>query len=152
VTASATESQITANAASSATANAAAQSTLAAAQATARPADGYYPVPARINNVVPRQPVALNSVNVGTKPLALSNSERGSADVVKAAAPATPMPPPATPAVVAATPAQSAAAQPELGGAMVPPAQVPEAMMRALDKYDALMKSRRGGGQVDRNL
>ena len=35
---------------------------------------------------------------------------------------------------------------------MVPPAQVPDAMMRALDKYDALMRSRRGGAQVDRNL
>ncbi len=35
---------------------------------------------------------------------------------------------------------------------MVPLAQVPDAMMRALDKYDALMRSRRGGAQVDRNL
>jgi hypothetical protein len=160
VTANAAESQINANAASSATASAAAQSTLAAAQGSARSADGYFAVPARTNNVVPRQPVAINPVNVGTQPLALSTPERRTTDTVKvsaAAAPAAPTPTP-TPSALATTPApaaQSAAAQPqpELAGAMVAPAQVPEAMMRALDKYDALMKSRRNsGGQVDRNL
>jgi hypothetical protein len=35
----------------------------------------------------------------------------------------------------------------------LPAAQVPEAMMRALDKYDALMRSRRNAnGQVDQSL
>ncbi len=104
------------------------------ATAATRPADGFFPVPPRVNNVTPRMPIALTPANVGPQPLALSNTGRRT------------LPP------VTVTPA-SAPADPTMAASQrVPPAQVPDAMMRALDKYDALLRSRRGGGQVDHNL
>jgi hypothetical protein len=102
-----------------------------------------FPAPARTNNVMPRMPVVQNPANVGTQPLALSNVDHRSINVV---APSTP---PA--AVTPAASVQAAAGTTPL--APVPPSQIPDAMARALDKYDALMRSRRGAnGQVDRSL
>jgi hypothetical protein len=106
--------------------------------AAAKASDGYFPVPARVNNVTPRMPIALTPANVGPQPLALSNTANADR---RALPPLTVTPSAATAETVATTASQ-----------MVPTAQVPDAMMRALDKYDALMRSRRGANQVDRNL
>ncbi|MBI3513774.1 MAG: hypothetical protein HY060_06910 [Proteobacteria bacterium] len=131
LTAANAEANITAGAVNGAAASTGVQATTAAAKAAS---DGFFPVPARTNNVVPRMPIALNPTNVGTQPLALSNPERRTLDAVTVSAPVTP------------------SATAEATTPMVPTSQVPEAMMRALDKYDALMKNRRGGTQVDRAL
>jgi hypothetical protein len=102
---------------------------------TAKFPDGM-PVPPRVNNVVPRMPPVLTQANVGTQPLALSNAERRKMDAVKVTASAP----------TGATPVEAAPIAP------VAPPQVPDAMMRALDKYDALMRSRGGGGTLDKSL
>jgi hypothetical protein len=113
--------------------------------AAAKPADGYFAVPQRVNNITPKTPVPQTYANVGTHPLALSNAERrAAAEQIRVS----------TPPAIAEAPAATnpLGISPAAGAAQVPAAQVPDAMMRALDKYDALMKSRRGGAQVDRNL
>jgi hypothetical protein len=138
----------------------------AASQATsagmplAAPATGGFPIPPRTNNVTPRMPIATTQMNVGTQPLALSNTDRRNADPIKLSAPATP--PTGAPATTTATPtaptiAGAATVTPAAAGPLpnpnLPTAQVPDAMMRALDKYDALMRSRRkDNGQVDQSL
>jgi hypothetical protein len=119
---------------SAATAAAASPAQGASTLAAAKSSDGFFPVPPRVNNVTPRMPIAITPANVGTQPLALSNTERRTVPPVTVSAPS------------ATTDPAMTASQ------MVPAAQVPDAMMRALDKYDALMRSRRNGNQLDRNL
>jgi hypothetical protein len=82
-------------------------------------------------------PPVLTQANVGTQPLALSNAERRRMDAVKV------------------TPSSATAETPVVEVAPITPVaapQVPDAMMRALDKYDALMRSRGGGGTLDKSL
>jgi len=129
---------------------------------TAAAPTGGFPVPARSNNVVPRMPVATTPMNVGVQPLALSTPERRPVDTAKTSATTTAAAEPTqattTPAAAPASPTNSApiAAAVSAGplpSPTLPAAQVPEAMMRALDKYDALMRSRRNAnGQVDQSL
>jgi len=89
---------------------------------------------------------ALPAALVGRQPGGLSTREGA-----KPAATATATPAPMAIPTAATSPSLASATVAETP-AMLPPAQVPDAMMRALDKYDALMRSRRGGAQVDRNL
>jgi hypothetical protein len=137
--------QATQTAAAATPANAAAPTATTAATPT-----GGFPVPARSNNVIPRMPVATTPMNVGVQPLALSTPERRPADTAKTS----PTAPTTTPApTVSATPIAAAVSAGPLPSPTLPTAQVPEAMMRALDKYDALMRSRRNAnGQVDQSL
>ncbi len=129
------------SAAKAATADAPARSTLTL---PSKDTEGYFPLPARVNNVTARAPVPESYANVGRQPGGLSTREG-----TKPAATATPAP---IAIPTAATSPSLASATVAETPAMVPLAQVPDAMMRALDKYDALMRSRRGGAQVDRNL
>lgn len=130
------------------TRGAAATTAEAAPTGPGKGADGFFALPARMNNVVPKNPVPQSWAQVGTQPNALSTAERRGVESIKASAKTT------APAAVAEAPTTDAgttgtAANPQ----MVPAGQVPDAMMRALDKYDALMKSRRAGGAtLDRNL
>src|SRR5262249_50914348 len=131
------------------TRGAAATTAEAAPTGPGKGADGFFALPARSNNVSPKTPVAQSWANVGPQPNALSTGERRSGEARRGAA--RPAPPPGGAGAprpgVPGSP--GAATKPK----RVPPAQVPDAMMRALDKYDALMKSRRnGGGQLDRSL
>ena len=127
--------------------------TPANATAAAAPTGGF-PVPPRSNNVVPRMPVATTPMNIGVQPLALSTPERHPVDTAKTSATTPTTTSAATPAPTAsATPIAAAVAAGPLPSPTLPTAQVPEAMMRALDKYDALMRSRRNAnGQVDQSL
>lgn len=123
-----------------------------------------FPVPPRTNNLTPRMPVPDTHMGVGTQPLALSSPQAFPVNTVKASqqTAAVPTATTAAPASTAATTTSAptigaptaAAAMPVTNPlATLPPAQVPDAMMRALDKYDALMKSRRNNnGQVDQSL
>ena len=106
-----------------------------------------FPVPPRTNNITPRMPVAITPANVGTQPLALSTPLKPSSNTVTVSAPQSPAAPTPTATPAVETPA---AVNPM---AALPPSAVPDAMMRALDKYDALMRTRRNSnGQVDQSL
>jgi hypothetical protein len=126
--------------------------------AIGRASDGFFPAPQRTNNVSPRMPVALTPANIGPQPLALTTSERTSLAPVTVTSPAIKASATASAPLPAATTASGATMPSTIDttglapSQIVPPAQVPDAMMRALDKYDALMKSRRNGDQVNHSL
>jgi hypothetical protein len=144
------------------TATAAAPANAAVPAAPTAIPTGGFPVPARSNNVVPRMPVATTPMNIGVQPLALSTPERHPVDTTKTSA-TTPAPTsaaepaqataPVAPTTASAAPIAASMSGGPLPSPTLPAAQVPEAMMRALDKYDALMRSRRNAnGQVDQSL
>ncbi|HUA57030.1 MAG TPA: hypothetical protein VMB81_32905 [Candidatus Sulfotelmatobacter sp.] len=150
-------------AASLATGGTAAPRASDSAAAIGRPGDGFFPIPARTNNMVPRMPVAITQANVGPQPLALTTSERATLPTMTVTPPAAikasaTAPAAGATAAPAAAPSAAATMPPNVNttglapSQIVPPAQIPDAMMRALDKYDALMKSRRSGDQVDHSL
>jgi hypothetical protein len=112
-----------------------------------------FAVPARMNNVQPRQPVPMVRSDISRSkelaPMAPLTARPEAPRPDRSTAPATLLTPgfiPSgqTPSGLTATSQPPVVAAP-LGVPGLPASALPDAMTRALDKYDALIKSRKGG-------
>lgn len=121
------------------------------------PGGKEFPVPARINNVQPRQPIPTARADLSRArelaPMAPLTSRSDAARPDRSVSPAQLLTPglsqsdmtPGMPMSGVSSTRMPPVSSAPLGVPGLPPSALPDAMTKALDKYDALLKSRKGG-------